>query len=63
MSQRYMTWIEARTAALEKAHRLGLDVAIRRVKEFGKVGYNVACASLNDSDYTTAEIIHPKDQI
>ena len=61
MSNRYTTWIEARTVALAKAHLLNLDIAIRRVKEYGRDGYNVTFAM--DSDYERAEIVKPTDQI
>ena len=59
MSERYDQWVLARQAAIEKANRLGLDVAIRYVKEFGRRGYNVAVASKMDSDYVRAEIVRP----
>ncbi|KKN83831.1 hypothetical protein LCGC14_0294840 [marine sediment metagenome] len=61
--QRYKTRHEAREAALAKAHKLGLDVAIRRTKEYGKEGYNVSLACTNDSDYIKAEIVRPTDMI
>jgi hypothetical protein len=63
VNERYTTWIDARTAALAKAHRLNLDVAIRRVKEYGRDGFNVTLACRMDSDYARAEIVKPTDQI
>jgi len=60
---RFTEWLEAREHAIAKAQQSGLDVAIRRVKEFGKVGYSVSFASKNDSDYARAEIVKPHDQI
>ena len=59
MSQRFTSYDEAYEAARQKANDANLDVAIRRVKEFGKWGYNVTYASKNDSDYALAEIVKP----
>ena len=56
----YSTWKEAHAEAQKRADSSGLDVAIRRQKEFGKDGYNVKYASWNDNDYAVAEIITPK---
>ena len=58
---RFDTWKEAHEFAQNRANFTGLDVAIRRVKEFGKVGYNVSFASRNDSDYARAEIVKPSN--
>ena len=59
MSERFVTWKEAHAHATAKANRTGLDVAIRRVREFGRDGFNVSFASVNDSDYARAEIVKP----
>ena len=58
---RYETWKEAHAEAARKAKRLGLDVAIRATREYGKLGFNVSLASHNDSDYARAEIGRPGD--
>jgi len=57
--QRFTEWKDAHTAAQSLANQCQLDVAIRKVKEFGKLGYNVSFASRNDSDYARAEIVKP----
>lgn len=54
---RFQTWEEARIAALAKAHALQVDMAIRRVREYGREGFNVTVACRNDSDYALAEIV------
>ena len=41
------------------ANAFQLDVAIRKVKEYGRLRYVVTFASRNDSDYATAEIVRP----
>ena len=56
---RFTDYHEAARYARDKATASNLDVAIRRVKEFGKDGYNVSFASRNDSDYALAEIVKP----
>ena len=61
--ERVTTWIEARTQALAQAHKLNLDIAIRRVREYGRDGFNVTVACKNDSDYMLAEVVRPTDQI
>lgn len=60
MSRRFTKYEEARKEAQTRANSSGLDVAIRRVKEFGKDGFNVTYASRNDSDYDVAEIVTPE---
>lgn len=52
-----------REAAIEKAQGSGLNVAIRKVKEFGKVRFNVSFACHMDSDYFLAEIVTLSDNI
>lgn len=59
MSEFYRDWKEAHAVAQEKANRLGLDVALRKTKEYGRSGYRVSLASRNDSDYALAEIVRP----
>jgi len=59
MSAVFDTWKEAHNAAKEKATRYNLDVAIRKVKEYGKIRFVVSFACRNDSDYARAEIITP----
>lgn len=56
---RYGQWKDAHEAAQRWADESGLDVAIRRVREFGRDGFNVSFASRNDSDYAKAEIVRP----
>lgn len=60
---RFSTWVDAREYALKRAKEYKLDLAIRRVKEFGRTGYNVTFACKMDSDYTRAEIVRPTDKI
>jgi len=57
MSTRFTDWKAAHAMATARARATGLDVAIRKVKEFGKTGYNVSFAAWNDSDYALAEIV------
>lgn len=59
MSEFFRDWSDAHRHAEEKANRLGLDVAIRATKEYGKKGFAVHLASRNDSDYALAEIVKP----
>ena len=59
--KRFTDWKEAHTAAVAYANDMKMDVALRKVKEFGKVGFNINIASRNDSDYATAEIVKPGD--
>jgi hypothetical protein len=61
MSARFETWQEAHAEAAALATRTKLDVAIRAVREYGKLGFNVGFASKNDSDYARAEIVRPGD--
>lgn len=56
---RFKKWSKAHEYARTQADSTGLDVAIRAVKEFGGLGYNVSFASRNDSDYARAEIVRP----
>ena len=57
--ERYTDYLEARKAAILKADRSNFDVAIRKVKEYGKIGYNLSFAAKMDSDYYLTEIIKP----
>lgn len=59
MSAIFEKWTDARICAERKAERTRLDVAVRKVREYGKVLYAVSLASRNDSDYTLAEIVRP----
>lgn len=59
MSSRHESWSSAHAEAATLATKTGLDVAIRAVREYGKLGYNVSFASVNDSDYAKAEIVRP----
>jgi len=61
MSERLLDYKEAYDYASALARRLNHDVSIRKVKEYGRTGYNVSITSTSDSDYATAEIIHPSD--
>ena len=58
-ARRFLDYADASREAHKLANESGLDVAIRKAKEFGKTGYNVGYASKNDSDYATAEIVRP----
>ena len=58
-TSRHSTWEEAHATAQKLADQTGQDVAIRRVREYGKDGFNVSYASRNDSDYARAEIVKP----
>ena len=42
MSKRYEDYSDAYRAAVEGANRLGIDHGIRRVREFGRDGFNVS---------------------
>jgi hypothetical protein len=57
--KRFTDYNEASNYARQTATKFNLDVAIRAAREFGQKGFNVAFASRNDSDYYTAEIVHP----
>lgn len=61
--QRFVNWKDAHTYAATLATQCKLDVAIRKVKEFGVVGFNVGFASRNDSDYAMAEIVKPNTPV
>lgn len=56
---RIESYQDARLYAERRANESGLDVTIRRVKEYGWVGYNIAFAAINDSDYARSEIVRP----
>ena len=56
----FIDYCEAAKAARAQANASSLDVAIRAVKERGKLGFNVEYASRNDSDYARAEIVTPE---
>ncbi len=58
-SERFTDWKQAHTRAQELANQTGQNVALRKVSEFGKAGFNVSLASGNDSDYDRAEIVRP----
>jgi hypothetical protein len=60
-TKRFTDWKDAHTAAVEYARDTQHDVALRRVREFGKTGFNISLASRNDSDYALAEIVTPTD--
>ncbi len=59
---RFIDWKDAHTYAQNQANTTGNDVAIRKVKEYGKTGYNVGFACVNDSDYALAEIVTPDNR-
>ncbi len=56
----YPDWKDAHTEARTRANATGLDVAIRKTSGLGKIAFNVAFASVNDSDYALAEIVRPE---
>ena len=56
----YRDYDDAVIEAATRATRDGLDVAIRKCKEYGRIVFNVSYASRNDSDYARAEIITPQ---
>ena len=57
--KRFTDYNEAYKHASKLANEHRLDVAIRKVREFGITGLNVSFASRNDNDYCTAEIVQP----
>ena len=59
----YDTWQEAHEEALYHATANNADVAIRKVKEYGKVRFVLSFACINDSDYARAEIVRPGQKI
>lgn len=58
---RFTDYQDAANYARQRATASGLDVAIRRTREYGRDGYNVSYASRNDSDYARAEIVRPSE--
>jgi hypothetical protein len=61
--RRFTDYHEAFDHAAALARSTNLDIAIRRVREFGKDGFNVSYAAWNDSDYALAEIVRPADAV
>lgn len=61
MAERFLIYHQAYDHAVELARQCAHDVAIRAVKEYGQLGYNVALASITDSDYARAEIVRASD--
>ena len=59
MADRYTDYTAAYEYARAQADRLGLDMAIRRVREYGRDGFNVGIARRQDSDDARAEIVGP----
>ena len=59
MASQHTDWHAAHAAAQKLARETGLNIALRRVKEFGRVRYVVAFASNDGSDLARAEIITP----
>jgi len=62
VSVRFHFYPDALAEAQRRAATTGLNVAIRVTLEYGKEGFNVSFASVNDSDYARAEIVRPKAQ-
>lgn len=56
---RFESYQDARNYAEWRANESGFDIALRRVKEYGREGFNVSFAARMDSDYARAEIIRP----
>ena len=61
MSERFSDYHAAYHDAVETARLCRHDVTIRRVREYGRDGFNVSLACRNDSDYALAEIVTPTD--
>ena len=59
MASQHTNWRTANEAAQTLACKTGLNVALRRVKEFGRIRYIVSFASNDGSDLARAEIIKP----
>jgi hypothetical protein len=59
MSNRFTNYEQAYKYASKLANEHRMDVAIRKTREFGKVGFNVSFLSKHDTDYYTAEIVMP----
>lgn len=60
MADVFDDYSEAATEARRRANNgLGLDAAIRKVREYGRVRYAVSYAAVMDSDYALAEIVKP----
>lgn len=56
----YLDWKDAHAEARKRANATGLDAALRKTSGLGKTVFNVAFASVNDSDYALAEIVKPE---
>jgi hypothetical protein len=52
-------WKEAHAAAQTMANDCQHDVAIRKIRPFGKIQYRVGFASENDNNYALDEIVKP----
>ena len=61
--QTFTDWKEAHTFAVRYARQLHMDVALRKVRHYGKPLFAVTLASRNDSDYVMAEIVRPGDPL
>lgn len=61
MYKTYSNYIDARKVALDAAHRLNTPIALRLVREYGKLVYVVSIYCVNDSN--RCEVIKPTDQI
>lgn len=59
----FTDWKDAHDHAVIRARESQHDVAIRKVRWYGKTRYVVTLASVNDSDYALAEIVKPTDPI
>ncbi len=61
MSSVHSTWQSASVRAAELVEDTGLNVAIRKAREFGKERFVVSLASNDGSDLARAEIVKPGD--
>lgn len=61
MSEVFDCYHAAHKRAIALARATNLDVAIRRVREYGRERLAVSLACVNDSDYARAEIVRPSD--
>ena len=59
MASQHTNWRTANEVAQKLADETGLNVALRRVREFGRIRYIVSFASNDGSDLARAEIITP----